>query len=142
MLKSDKDRAECERVRASWDALRRNIQRMAKNYEIDASLLIPFAELQIQYLTKLVEQYNSLTMTRQNSEETDEAVIILRNVDKIGRSIIRTRIQSGLTQVDLARKANINPQALNRMERNSYASTGLGTIVGISKVLLNGEEQE
>jgi DNA-binding XRE family transcriptional regulator len=56
----------------------------------------------------------------------------------LARKIIRDRRRLGLTQADLARRAGIRPESLNRIEQG-HVSASVRTIEKIDKALRNAE---
>jgi DNA-binding XRE family transcriptional regulator len=59
----------------------------------------------------------------------------------LARKIIRDRRRLGLSQAELARRAGIRPESLNRIE-TGRVSPSVRTIVKIDRVLKEAEEQE
>jgi len=52
----------------------------------------------------------------------------------IARSIVRGRREAGLTQVELARRAGIRTETLNRIEKGKHAPS-VGTVEKIERAL-------
>jgi len=59
-------------------------------------------------------------MKRKNYRQTDEKM--KRRLKSLGLAIVDLRKQQGLSQTELAQKANISPSYLSRIERNNSAS--------------------
>lgn len=59
----------------------------------------------------------------------------------IARDIIRHRRRLGLTQVDLAGRAGIRPETLNRIEQGKHSPT-VATVEKIDRALRKAEEEE
>jgi DNA-binding XRE family transcriptional regulator len=59
----------------------------------------------------------------------------------IARSIVRDRRRLGLTQVDLARRAGIRPETLNRIEQGK-TSPSVATVAKIDRALREAEDRE
>ncbi len=59
----------------------------------------------------------------------------------IARSIIRHRRRAGLTQVELARRAGIRPETLNRIEQGKH-SPSVSTVEKIERALKGAETEE
>jgi DNA-binding XRE family transcriptional regulator len=59
----------------------------------------------------------------------------------LARKIIRHRRRLGLTQVELARRAGIRPETLNRIERGER-SPSVATIDKIDRALKRAEKEE
>ena len=59
----------------------------------------------------------------------------------IARSIIRHRRRAGLTQVELARRAGIRPETLNRIEQGKH-SPSVSTVEKIERALKEAETEE
>src|SRR6266851_8479662 len=59
----------------------------------------------------------------------------------VGRDILRARRKLGLTQVDLARRAGIRPETLNRIEQGKNKPS-VPTIAKIDKALKRAEAVE
>jgi len=57
----------------------------------------------------------------------------------MARDIIRHRRRVGLTQVELARKAGIRPETLNRIERGTH-SPSVATVEKIDRALKHAEK--
>jgi transcriptional regulator with XRE-family HTH domain len=64
---------------------------------------------------------------------TDETLAVVT-----ARNILRRRRAAGLTQVDLARRANIRPETLNRIEQGKHAPS-ITTVDKLDKVLTKAE---
>jgi transcriptional regulator with XRE-family HTH domain len=58
----------------------------------------------------------------------------------LARKIIRRRRAAGLTQADLARRAGIRPETLNRIER-AKASADVGTVEKIVRAIEKAESE-
>lgn len=58
----------------------------------------------------------------------------------IARSILRDRRRLGLSQADLARRAGIRPETLNRIERGTH-SPSVATIDKLDRALDQAEQQ-
>jgi len=58
----------------------------------------------------------------------------------LARKLIRRRRAAGLTQADLARRASIRPETLNRIER-AKASADVGTVEKIVRALEKAESE-
>jgi DNA-binding XRE family transcriptional regulator len=56
----------------------------------------------------------------------------------VGRDILRARRKLGLTQVDLARRAGIRPETLNRIEQGKH-SPSVATVEKIDRALKKAE---
>ena len=59
----------------------------------------------------------------------------------LARKIIRRRRAAGLTQVELARRAGIRPESLNRIER-AKVSADVGTVEKIVRAIEKAESEE
>jgi DNA-binding XRE family transcriptional regulator len=59
----------------------------------------------------------------------------------LARKIIRHRRRLGLTQVDLARRAGIRPETLNRIEQGKH-SPSVATVEKIDRALKKAEATE
>jgi ribosome-binding protein aMBF1 (putative translation factor) len=59
----------------------------------------------------------------------------------LARKIIRHRRRLGLSQVELARRAGIRPETLNRLEHAKHSPT-VGTVDKIEKALRKAEAQD
>ena len=59
----------------------------------------------------------------------------------IARSILRARRRAGLTQVELARRASIRPETLNRIEQGKH-SPSVATVEKIERALKGVETEE
>ena len=58
----------------------------------------------------------------------------------LARKIIRQRRAAGLTQADLARKAGIRPETLNRIERGK-ATPDMPTVMKITRAIEQAQEE-
>ena len=58
----------------------------------------------------------------------------------LARKIVRARRRAGLTQVDLARRAGIRPETLNRLEQGKH-SPSAATVEKIDRALCEAEEE-
>jgi DNA-binding XRE family transcriptional regulator len=59
----------------------------------------------------------------------------------IARSILRHRRRVGLTQVELARRAGIRPETLNRIEQGKHSPT-VATVGKLDRALAAAEREE
>jgi transcriptional regulator with XRE-family HTH domain len=59
----------------------------------------------------------------------------------LARKIIRRRRAAGLSQVELARRANIRPETLNRLEQGKH-SPSIPTIDKLDRALAEAESEQ
>jgi predicted transcriptional regulator len=57
----------------------------------------------------------------------------------LARNIIRRRQDAGLTQVELARRAGIRPETLNRLEQGRHTPT-IATVDKVDRVLREAQQ--
>jgi transcriptional regulator with XRE-family HTH domain len=64
-----------------------------------------------------------------------KAIPSVQSVQDIPRALIETRIRAGLTQEELAERAGLKPQQIQRYEASDYASASLSRVSEIAEVL-------
>jgi DNA-binding XRE family transcriptional regulator len=79
------------------------------------------------------------TLPEANANGNYPAVDALRTV--LARKFIRRRRAAGLTQMELAKRADIRPETLNRLEQGKHTPT-ITTINKIDRVLKRMEKRE
>jgi DNA-binding XRE family transcriptional regulator len=89
--------------------------------------------------TEYARLTNEPALPKPNAEGHYPALESMRVL--IARDIIRDRRRLGLTQVELARRAGIRPETLNRIERGER-SPSVATVVKIDKALTKAEAED
>jgi cytidylate kinase/transcriptional regulator with XRE-family HTH domain len=120
-------RAEAARFQEAVDAARNaapkpNVDPLFLQAEIDG--------LQSQ-LDEMLEDIRAYESLRDGSQEFP-AVLSIQDVPD---ALIRSRIRAGLTQEELAVRANLKPQQIQRYESTDYASASLSRVTEIARVL-------
>jgi len=102
-------------------------------------ILLPKREYEkLRTLARTAAEGDEPALPRPDAQGNYPAVEFARA--SLARKIIRRRRAAGLTQADLARRAGIRPETLNRIER-AKASADVGTVEKIVRAIEKTESE-
>jgi len=81
----------------------------------------------------------TVRLPRPNAAGNVPAVAFARAT--LARKLIRDRRRVGLTQAELARRANIRPETLNRLEQGKH-SPSIATVDKLDRALTKAESEQ
>lgn len=139
MLLNEHRRAECRRQLASWGWLRRLIQRVAKNFEIDAASLLSAADEKIAALERKIRQFDDVRFQGIDGLTTQEkgnnAADVLRYAALIPEVLIEARLALNWSQKELANRAHLPFKSISRYETTLYQTVSLSTARQLCSVM-------
>src|SRR5260221_14177065 len=103
----------------------------AKRKMVNGKPMVMLKEADFDRLLDVADLFEP-TMPEPNADGTYPALATIRA--DLARRIVRHRRKAGLTQADLAQRAGIRPEFLNRIE-HGHVDPGVRTIEKIDKVL-------
>jgi transcriptional regulator with XRE-family HTH domain len=99
----------------------------SKNDDLLNEIMIDSLKSQIETFDLELSQYETL--------KNEKPQIIAFNLEELPESLIKARIVKGLSQNDLAQKAGLKEQQIQRYESTNYESANFERILNIAKSL-------
>ncbi|RNJ49053.1 helix-turn-helix domain-containing protein [Methylocystis hirsuta] len=97
----------------------------------------PMNAVRISSLEADAEKLNMQIQTYNKASEGVFDAACLTSVEHVGEELINARIASGLTQEQLARKASLEAQQIQRWESTLYQTTNLKTLKRIRDIIMS-----
>ncbi|MBG0800527.1 helix-turn-helix transcriptional regulator [Methylocystis sp. H4A] len=113
------------------------VLRKAANALQSAGPSDPMNAVRISSLEADAEKLNMQIETYNKASEGIFDVACLTSVEHVGEELINARIASGLTQEQLAKKASLEAQQIQRWESTLYQTTNLKTLKRIKDIIMS-----
>ena len=117
--------------------LHRN-QVSAKRHTVDGQRMVTLTESEYEHLLRKADLWEPL-LPEPNAQGNYPAKEYM--VASLARKIIRHRRRLGLTQVELAQRAGIRPETLNRAESGKHTPS-IATVEKIDRALTEAEAED
>src|SRR5437870_2435539 len=110
----------------------------ARRVSVKGKRMVQLEEAEFDRLLRKADEWEPL-LPEPDADGTYPALEALRV--SLARKILRDRRRLGLTQVELARRAGIRPETLNRIEQGKV-SPSVATVEKIDRALRRAEEKQ
>ena len=135
MITSAKNKAKTRRLLSGWTQLRNRSRKLAADLALDISDLTPLFDKHIDQLTSELHEHENIWRT-----PTKRSMEVLGACPQLGTQLIAARILLDWSQQELADRAQVAVQTINRYEKMRYRTITLAKAIIIAEALMDGLE--
>jgi DNA-binding XRE family transcriptional regulator len=135
MITSDREYTMLRRYLSKLPTFKQRLKQLQSTFDLTDSELLEILDERIDTISQQLDQYRLL------NESLLEVYEQLSMISDFPLVLIRARLSLGWKQDDLARRAGLKRQQINRYEREEYANISLVKAIEIARVLQKGMDE-